>query len=590
MSIAPRGTSVQEAYRWFRDGQLLVNRRYQRKLVWTLEEKQDLIDSILRGYPIPLILLAEMTTETGTRYEIIDGMQRLDAVFSFIETRFTVEGKYFDLREFSRARLAAEQGLFERVGPDEQTIDPRSCADILDYQLAVTVFPPGSESDINDVFGRINSSGRQLSNQEKRQAGVLTSFAELVRRLAAEFRGDVSSDVLDLSQMPAISIESRMSSQGYGIQAEQTLWCRHGILSSKQLRESDDEDLIADIAASVLLEKPIARSKELLDDMYDPSKAASQDVETALAAYGSDKLRDELKGVFSIIDVTLQRADDSPASLRRVVTDGARSSSIKTPFYTIFMAMFELVVREQKSPGSPSSVLGALRGVASKLTVGRHYATEDERRRNIDLTKGLIQSHFVAKEPPDLGHGPGLALDFANSLRRSRIESSRYEMKQGVLRLDDQRTRDEAVIERLAETICGIANLGSTSRGYVYVGVADKKADAERISALDQMTPIELAGNWIVGIDREAAQQGLSLDKYVQWIVQKLQDTELSDPLKTDVLGKLDPVEYNGLTVLRIEVPMQQGVSYVGNRCFTRAGSSTVEAVGKELEAVVRRF
>lgn len=42
--------SVQEAYREFRDGNFRVNRRYQRKLVWTLAEKQKLVDSILEGY------------------------------------------------------------------------------------------------------------------------------------------------------------------------------------------------------------------------------------------------------------------------------------------------------------------------------------------------------------------------------------------------------------------------------------------------------------------------------------------------------------------------------------------------------------
>jgi len=44
--------TVTEAYRLYRSGKLLVNRKYQRKLVWTLEEKEKLIGSILRGYPI----------------------------------------------------------------------------------------------------------------------------------------------------------------------------------------------------------------------------------------------------------------------------------------------------------------------------------------------------------------------------------------------------------------------------------------------------------------------------------------------------------------------------------------------------------
>ena len=87
MSIAPRDMSIQEAYRHYRDGQLMVNRRYQRKLVWTTGEKTMLIESILKGYPIPLILLAKHSSPQGPEmYEIIDGMQRFNAIFAFIET------------------------------------------------------------------------------------------------------------------------------------------------------------------------------------------------------------------------------------------------------------------------------------------------------------------------------------------------------------------------------------------------------------------------------------------------------------------------------------------------------------------------
>lgn len=40
MGITPRGVSIMELYRWYRENKLLVNRRYQRKLVWTLYEKK----------------------------------------------------------------------------------------------------------------------------------------------------------------------------------------------------------------------------------------------------------------------------------------------------------------------------------------------------------------------------------------------------------------------------------------------------------------------------------------------------------------------------------------------------------------------
>ena len=54
MSVVPQGKAIQAMYRDYREGNLLLNRQYQRKLVWTIEEKQALIDSILSGYPPPV--------------------------------------------------------------------------------------------------------------------------------------------------------------------------------------------------------------------------------------------------------------------------------------------------------------------------------------------------------------------------------------------------------------------------------------------------------------------------------------------------------------------------------------------------------
>lgn len=212
--------SVQEAYRLFRDDRLIVNRKYQRKLVWTLEEKQNLIDSLIKDYPIPLILFADASEAGSAYYEIMDGMQRLNAIFSFIDNVFQVDNKYFDVNEFSRAKQAADAGAFTPASRDDnEFLEPSVCADILDYQLAVTIFPIETEEQVTDVFGRINSGGRQLSAQEKRQAGMVDEFSILVRELASEIRGDSSMERLPLSGMPEISIDSTRTDMGYALKA-----------------------------------------------------------------------------------------------------------------------------------------------------------------------------------------------------------------------------------------------------------------------------------------------------------------------------------------------------------------------------------
>ena len=300
MSITPRGMSIQEAYRNYRDGKLVVNRQYQRKLVWDLSEKQSLIDSILKDYPIPLILLAE-ESQTGS-YEIMDGMQRLNAIFAYIENHFSLNDEYFDVEEFARAKQVSESGLFSAATRGtNKFLTPSSVADFLDYQLAVTIFPSGSEEKTTDVFGRINSGGRQLSLQEKRQAGLVDEFSSLVRELASEIRGDASREKLPLSEMPEISIDSSRSDMGYALKAEDIFWCKQGIMWSRQLRESDDEEIISDICASIVLGEPIARSKDLLDDLYDPKTADYEKLRRALSSYGAERLHEEIKVTLSVI-------------------------------------------------------------------------------------------------------------------------------------------------------------------------------------------------------------------------------------------------------------------------------------------------
>lgn len=154
MSITPKGMTIQEAYRLYRENKLLVNRKYQRKLVWSLKEKQALIDSILKGYPIPLILLAERTDYEGKGvvYEIIDGIQRLNAIFSFIEQDYSYNNCYFDINELARAKQHADAGDFKEVSTEKERLPREECANLLNYQLAVTVFPAKDEKQITDIY------------------------------------------------------------------------------------------------------------------------------------------------------------------------------------------------------------------------------------------------------------------------------------------------------------------------------------------------------------------------------------------------------------------------------------------------------
>lgn len=145
-------------------------------------------------------------------------------------------------------------------------------------------------------------------------------------------------------------------------------------------------------------------------------------------------------------------------------------------------------------------------------------------------------------------------------------------------------------MSRLIETVCGISNLGPDMDGNLFIGVADKKADAERIAALDSITPCQIADHYVVGVDREAQLLGLSIEHYVQRIINEFQQSQLTEPLKTHILSSFDTITVRGFTVIRILVSKQNTLSYVGNKAFSRQGSSTIEIIGQQLVAASRLF
>ena len=70
---------------------------YQRELVWTLEQKQSLIKSVLVGNPIGDFLFKEETNKKRDtfHYTIIDGQQRLNALREFSTGVFPLEDGRF---------------------------------------------------------------------------------------------------------------------------------------------------------------------------------------------------------------------------------------------------------------------------------------------------------------------------------------------------------------------------------------------------------------------------------------------------------------------------------------------------------------
>jgi hypothetical protein len=586
IELSSSNLSVQAVYRMFRDGDFFVDRRYQRKLVWTLEEKQKLIDSIMYEFPVPLILLSKRSGAIAA-FDIIDGLQRLHTIISFIDNAFkTADERSFDVTQLPRAAQAAKEEGRSPTPQDGESLTPAECAAFLEYTLPITVVERADSKSIVEIFERINSYGRRLSEQEQRQAGLSSNFSRVVRQLSCEIRGDASEENVALALMPEISVQGVRTVHGYGISAESTFWSKQGILHFSSLRDSLDEQMVADIVACILNNDPIQRSRAALDRIYAVNSKEYHRFETLLSTYGEDDLKRDFLAVFDRIQIACDNIKDS--TLQNLISGGTHHNEVSTIFAALFLAFYELLIIRRMEVHDYARLVKSL--ATLQVTTQRKAIDPTVRRANINSIKGAIIDAFAEADVKDIPLGKPLVYTFENSLRRSRIELPHYEFKQGLLSLSEGRALQSKVIEGILETICGMANVEPNRDSYIYVGVADKAADTKRIRDLDGIHAEEFEGRFIVGIGREANIQNVSLENYVMQFKNKIASCKLSDHLRRDVLAKLDCFVYRGLDIVRIVVPGQTRISFLDDRCFSREGSSTVNVPIQAIPDIARRF
>lgn len=586
--MAAQPTPIQAIYAWYNNNQLFVNRRYQRKLVWTLEEKQKLIDSILKKYPIPAILIAETNDKPGT-FEIIDGLQRLHAIVSYIEHGFpTAEDKYFNLKLFPTAKSRATDGNFEEI-TDAKYLGSKEVSTLLDYVMALSVMRNASDAEINDVFDRINTYGHRLSDQERRQSGVQNVFSNMVRKIACTIRGDESKEILPLKMMPSISIDLPKAKHGYDIQADEVFWVNQGILRSTGLRDSLDEQCIADIAACIAGGQLIGRSKDALDSLYEPNSIESERIEVALKVYGAESLADEFK---LCIDEILKICHiGKPEKLRDFVFKTKNTNAFPAIFSTIMLAIHELIFGEKKRISDYSGIKKAISKVGSKLDSGQKGTSSEDRRKNIDHVKGIIGRYFIDAKPRKTVSGGHATTDINATIRRSELEVADYELKQGILTLGPKRVIDPGIFDKIIHTICAIANNGPDRSGKLLIGVSNKTADTKKIEKIDKIRSIKIGARDIVGVTREAKALGISPEDYFAKIKNEIKNSLLSDKLKTSVLSHMDYNSYSGLGVIVITIPPQKELSFVGDELYWRNSDSTEHVKGSKMVATIaQRF
>jgi len=230
-SYDSRTYSINDFVEWDAAKQLELNPRFQRRPVWTDKAKSFLIDTIIRGKPIPKVFIRQkinVTTKTSMR-EVVDGQQRLRTILSFIKDGFVV----------SKRQNPTHGGIvFSQLPVDVQ-------AQVLAYEVSVDLLINLPDAEVLDIFSRLNSYAVVLNEQEKINADHFGPFKVLADKVGHKYYD---------------------------------YWTAQGILTSRQIVRMLEVNLVADMLIALLEGIKSKKQVKKFYDQYESSFDVDSDI------------------------------------------------------------------------------------------------------------------------------------------------------------------------------------------------------------------------------------------------------------------------------------------------------------------------
>jgi hypothetical protein len=229
--------STQHSVSWFykthQAGELELNPPFQRNPVWTDSQKSYLIDTILRGYPIPELYMQEYPSADGQeRHVVVDGQQRIRACLEFVEGRYVITDTDTEAwRNLSFDDLSEAQ---------KKTV--------FGYNFQVRLLPEMPEVELRAMFSRLNRNVIALNSQELRHATYWGPFIKTMEQIADE-----------------------------------DTWTEFGVFTPNDVRRMLDVEYISELAVAVL--HGIQNKKDSLERWYAAYEVEFEDKGTVEEAF-----------------------------------------------------------------------------------------------------------------------------------------------------------------------------------------------------------------------------------------------------------------------------------------------------------------
>lgn len=192
----------------FIDAGALVIPGFQRNYVWDIKRASKLVESLIRGLPVPQLFLYEADRN---RFLVIDGQQRLMSIYYFFKQRFPRsnarpyiravfqehgyipekvlnDNKYFT--NFQLALPVNEPGKsnmfhgadYDSLGEAQMRLNLRPLRNVVIRQNS----PKDDHSAMYEIFSRLNSGGVNLRPQEIRLSLYHSDFYDMLERINTE--------------------------------------------------------------------------------------------------------------------------------------------------------------------------------------------------------------------------------------------------------------------------------------------------------------------------------------------------------------------------------------------------------------------
>lgn len=221
-----RTYNISDFIEWNENGLLELSPEFQRRYVWSEKAKSYLIDTIVRGKPIPKLLLSQKLQGKKNIRVVVDGQQRLRTILGFYNGDFKI----------SRVHNEAFGGYtFDSLPEKVQN-------EFLQYELGVDLLFDMPYEEILDIFARINSYTVKLKPQEIYNARYVGYFKQTIFKYGLKYvKYYIDSGVLTKASVSRMS-EAEMTADFF-VALIDTVRTNKGIENYYKRFEEEEGDL-----------------------------------------------------------------------------------------------------------------------------------------------------------------------------------------------------------------------------------------------------------------------------------------------------------------------------------------------------------